>query len=177
MGTESLKFIADNNVGKLAKWLRMVGFDTKLFDGEDDADMVAAALAENRIVLTRDTGIMDRRIITRGKVRAILISSDRLAEQIQQVIETLKIDKNQFKPLTLCIECNQPLIAKGKAEVKDRVPPYVYKTQEQFVECPVCHRIYWKGTHWQAMRQKIENVLEYNCGRDKKNRNQPQSPA
>jgi uncharacterized protein with PIN domain len=177
MGTESLKFIADNNVGKLARWLRMVGFDTKLFNGEDDADMVATAQAENRIVLTRDTGIMDRRIITSRKVRAILISSDRLAEQIQQVIEMLKIDKNQFKPLTLCLECNQPLIARAKAEVKDRVPSYVFKTQEQFVECLVCHRIYWKGTHWQSMQKKIESVLEYKSGRNKENCNQSQSPA
>ena len=65
---ESLKFIADNNVGKLARWLRMVGFDTKLFNGEDDADMVAIALAENRIILTRDTSIMERRIIVSGEV-------------------------------------------------------------------------------------------------------------
>jgi uncharacterized protein with PIN domain len=175
--TEILKFIADNNVGKLARWLRMVGFDTKLFNGEDDADMVATALAENRIVLTRDTGIMDRRIITSGEVRATLISSDKLTEQIQQIIETFKIDKNQFKPLTICLECNQLLIVRAKSEVKDRVPPYVFKTQEQFVECPVCYRIYWKGTHWQSMQKKIESVLEYKSGRNKENCNQPQSPA
>jgi uncharacterized protein with PIN domain len=169
---EVLKFIADNNVGKLARWLRMVGFDTRLFNGENDADMVVIAQAENRILLTRDTGIMDRRIITSGQVRAILINSDRLAEQIPQVIETLKINENQFRPLTLCLECNQLLVARAKAEVKDHVPPYVFKTQEQFVECPVCHRIYWKGTHWQAMRRRIDNVLEYKRGRDKENCNQ-----
>ena len=80
---DTLKFIADNNVGKLAKWLRMVGFDTRLFNGADDAEMVAAAQAEDRIVLTRDTGIMERRLITSGQVKAILIESDRLAQQIQ----------------------------------------------------------------------------------------------
>ena len=95
-----------------------------------------------------------------------------MAEQIQQVTETLKIDKYQFKPLTLCLECNQLLIARAKGEVKDRVPPYVFLTQGQFVECLVCHRIYWKGTHWQAMQKKIESVLEYKSGRDKENCNQ-----
>ncbi len=121
-------------------WLDGYGWSVlipDLFNGENDADMVVIAQAENRILLTRDTGIMDRRIITSGQVRAILINSDRLAEQIPQVIETLKIDENQFRPLTLCLECNQPLVARAKAEVKDHVPPYVFKTQEQFVECPV----------------------------------------
>jgi len=80
--------------------------------------MVATALAENRIMLTRDTGIMDRRIITSGKVRAILISSDRLAEQIQQVIETLEIDKNQFKPLTLVLSATNCLLPGPKAKLK-----------------------------------------------------------
>lgn len=169
--TGVLRFIADNNVGKLARWLRMVGFDTELFNGKDDADMVTIANVERRVILTRDSGVMDRRTIASGQVKAILVNSDQLAEQITQVIKTLEIDKNQLKPLTLCLECNQSLMAIAKVEVKDRVPPYVFKTQEQFVECPVCHRIYWKGTHWQAMQQKIENVIEYNRGGDKGNRN------
>lgn len=157
---EIMKFIADNNVGKLARWLRMVGFDTLSFNGANDAEMVIAAEAEERIVLTRDTGIMERRPITSCKVQAILIESDRLDQQILQVVSTLKIGKSQLKPLTLCLECNRLLMPRTKAEVKDRIPPYVFKTQEQFVECPRCNRIYWKGTHWQAMQRKIDIMVE-----------------
>jgi uncharacterized protein with PIN domain len=152
---EILRFIADNNVGKLAKWLRMVGFDTESFNGADDSEMVATAQAENRIILTRDTGVIERRLITSGEVKAILIESDRLAQQIRQVRQILNIDNSQFKPLTLCLECNRLLIPRNKAEVKDRIPPYVFQTQEQFVVCPLCNRIYWKGTHWQSIQQKI----------------------
>ncbi len=170
--SDNIKFIADNNVGKLARWLRMVGYDTKLFNGADDGEMVNTAQVEGRIVLTRDTGIMNRRVITRGQVQGILIVSDKLDKQIRQVVQILKINNNNYKPLTLCLECNQPLESRTKAEVKDCVPPYIYKTQKQFVECPACHRIYWKGTHWQAMQHQIENMIEYNCGNDKEYSNQ-----
>ncbi len=170
---EDLRFIADANVGKLAKWLRMVGFDTELFNGRDDSDMIAKALREGRVLLTRDTGVMARRVIINGDIKGIFINTDRLTDQIQQVIDTLHLDKKQFKPLTRCLECNETLVPVDKADIKNRVPPYVFKTQKQFVECPICHRVYWKGTHWQAMRRRIENVVEYSRGRDKNNRNEP----
>ena len=157
---ETIRFIADVNVGKLAKWLRMVGFDTLSFDGIEDSELVIIAKNEGRIVLTRDTGIIARKLIAGGQVKGILIESDRLNWQIKQVIKELKIDYSQIKPLTICLECNQLLVSRERAEVKDRVPPYVYETQEQFVECPQCNRIYWKGTHWEAMQRKIENMIE-----------------
>lgn len=157
---ENTRFIADVNVGKLAKWLRMVGFDTVSFDGVDDAEIVEIGRAEGRVVLTRDTGIVARRSIAGGQVKAILIESDRLNRQITQVIRELKIDYAKLKPLTICLECNQPLVARNKVDIKDRVPPYVFNTQEQFVECPQCNRIYWKGTHWPAMQRKIGNMVE-----------------
>ncbi len=172
-----LKFIADANVGKLGRWLRMVGFDALLFEGTDDADMVEIALNEERIILTRDTGVVVRRVIANGQVKGILVKSDKLPDQIQQVIDALQIGEKQLKPLIRCIECNQALIPIKRSDIKDRVPPYVYRTQKQFVECPICHRIYWKGTHWQAMRDRIENVVEYSRGRDKNSRDEPQSPA
>jgi uncharacterized protein with PIN domain len=151
-----LKFVVDHNVGRLAKWLRMVGFDTKFFTGENDSDMVEMALAENRIILTRDTRIMERRVVADGRLKAILIESDRLEKQLAQVITVLGLYKSRFRPFTICLEDNEPLIGKTKDEVKDRVSPYVYQTQQQFVECPKCRRIYWRGTHWQAMSRQIE---------------------
>jgi uncharacterized protein with PIN domain len=152
-----LRFIIDHNAGKLARWLRMLGFDSLFFTGEDDTDMVRQALAEGRIILTRDTGVMKRRVITRGRLKAILIKSEELENQIQQVMAELDI-KNNSHPFTLCLECNRPLIPKTPAEVKDRVPPYVFKTQKQYVECPACRRIYWRGTHWAAMLHKLEKL-------------------
>jgi uncharacterized protein with PIN domain len=149
------KFIVDHNVGKLTGWLRLMGYDTRFFNGEDDSELVAAAKAEGRVILSRDTRIMQRRLITSGQVKAVLIVSDQPERQIRQVIGTLGLD-SQFKPFSLCLECNQPLVERAKDEVAELVPPYVFKTQNQFMQCPNCQRIYWRGTHWQAMTRRLE---------------------
>lgn len=156
---ENLKFIVDINVGKLAKWLRMMGYDTLLFDGDDDWRMIIIALEEGRVIITKDTQIAKRGVITSGRLKAILITSDKSEQQIQQVVASLNLDY-QYRPFTLCLECNQPLVERSKQEVEDRVPPYVFQTQSQFVECPGCHRIYWKGTHWKAMTEKLQRLRE-----------------
>ena len=156
----SLKFIVDNNVGKLAKWLRMMGYDTLFFSGSDDSRMVSTALNEGRVILTRDTQIMKRRVVTSGRLKAILIKSDKPELQMQQVINDLNLDC-QFRPFAICLECNQPLLERSKQQMEGRVPPYVFQTQNQYVECPVCHRIYWRGTHWQRMTSKLKKFEEY----------------
>ena len=154
-----LKFIVDHNVGKLAKWLRTMGYDTRFFSSPDDSNMIATALAEGRVILTRDTQIMKRRVVTSGKLKAVLIQSDKPELQIRQVIDTLNLDC-LFRPFTICLECNQPLVVKNKQEVKELVPPYVFQTQNQYMECPACHRIYWRGTHWQAMTKNLEKFVK-----------------
>jgi len=153
------KFIVDSNVGRLTKWLRLMGYDAQFFNGRDDSSLVAMAQAEGRVILSRDTHIMKRRLITSGQVKAVLIQSDRPEQQIHQVIKELGLDC-QFKPFTLCLECNQPLVRRKKEEVEELVPPYVFKTQSQFRQCPACRRIYWRGTHWRAMSRRLESFGE-----------------
>ena len=149
-----IKFIVDNNVGKLAKWLRTMGYDALLFSGEDDGRMVKVALAQNRVILTKDTQVMKRRLVTSGKLKAILIEDDDIEAQLRQVVEALKLDYH-FSPFSICLECNQRLIEKDEDAVREFVPSHVFKTQRLYMECPSCHRIYWRGTHWQAMKQEL----------------------
>ncbi len=156
------KFIVDTNVGKLVKWLRMMGYDTLFFNGSDDSHMIATALAEGRVILTRDTQIMKRRVVASGQLKAIFIQSDDPERQMQQVIDTLDLDC-QFRPFAICLECNQPLLARSEQQVKDLVPPYVFQTQSQYMECPACHRIYWRGTHWQTMTKKLNRFVQRRC--------------
>jgi uncharacterized protein with PIN domain len=151
------KFVVDHNVGKLARWLRLMGYDARFFRGENDAELVAIALKEGRIIVTRDTRIMQRRLVTKGRLKALLIESDQPERQIRQLIDSLHLDY-RFNPFSLCLECNQPLVERKKAELKDLVPPYVFKTQEQFRQCPKCQRIYWRGTHWRAMTKRLEGL-------------------
>ena len=117
--------------------------------------MVKLALAQNRIVLTKDTQVMRRRLIASGRLKAVLIEDDDSKAQLQQVVETLNLDY-QLRPFSVCLECNQNLVARDKEEVRDLVPPHVFETQNLYMECPLCHRIYWRGTHWQAMTQELE---------------------
>jgi len=161
--SEAPKFIIDLNVGRLARWLRMMGYNTLLFDHGEDYRMIRIALDEARIIITRDTRIMERRVITSGRLRAILVNGDRPEEQMHQVMEHLHLNID-FRPFSLCLECNQPLVERDKGDVVDRVPPYVFQTQEQFVECPACCRVFWKGTHWQAMTRKLHGFVQSQSG-------------
>lgn len=136
----------------------MLGFDSLFCSGEDDSQIVKQALAEGRVLLTRDTGIMKRKVVTGGRLKAVFLCNEQPEQQMQQLVATLNI-KDQAQPFTICLECNRPLIDRTPAEVKDRVPPYVYRNQTQYMECPLCHRIYWRGTHWRAMLNKLEKTI------------------
>ena len=161
---DKYKFIADINVGKLARWLRIMGYDTLIFKGADDSGMITIALAEDRIILTRDTKFVERRLIKQRKVKAILIESDEPEAQIEEVITALGLPC-EYKPFAICLLCNEPLVGKDRSEVKDCVPAYVYETQKAYMECPLCHRVYWKGTHWWKMSDRLIK-LRKDCSTD-----------
>ena len=153
-----VRFIVDHNVGKLAKWLRIMGYDALLFKGRDDGDMIKIALSENRILLTRDTQVMKRRVVTSGKLKAVLLEDDDPRMQLRKVVDSLNLDY-MAKPFSICLECNRHLLKREKDEVRGLVPPYVFKTQKYYMECPSCHRIYWQGTHWAAMSKEMERFI------------------
>jgi len=152
-----IKFIVDNNVGKLARWLRLIGYDTILLRQKDDAQMIKIALGENRVILTKDAQFMKRRLVTNDTLKTVHIEQDGPKLQVQEVVKTLSLDCD-FKPFSRCLECNRTLIARDKEEVRDLVPAHVFETQTQYTQCPACHRIYWPGTHWQAMGKKLQDL-------------------
>jgi hypothetical protein len=145
------KFIADVMVGKLARWLRVLGIDVAYSNTYEDAELIRIASAENRVVLTRDIGLAARR----SPVRFVLIRSDDYTEQIDQVIREFHLAN--FKVFTRCLECNVVLTPVDKETVFERVPPYVYLTQERFALCPSCNRVFWHGTHADQMLKRIRS--------------------
>jgi uncharacterized protein with PIN domain len=153
-----MKFIVDSNVGRLARWLRIAGFDTVFINDLDDNRLVRLALAEGRVLLTKDTQILKRRVAATGRLKVILIESEEVKAQLCQVVKALNLG-DKVKPFTLCLECNQPLVPREKEEVKELVPPYVFQTQTQYMQCPSCHRVYWRGTHWQRMSRELERIV------------------
>lgn len=144
-----IRFIADVMVGKLARWLRVLGFDVLYSNAFEDDEIVRIAETENRVILTRDTGLTARRLST----QCVLIESGDYREQVRQVVRTF--DFKAFKVFSRCLECNVVLKAIDKEAVFDRVPPYVYFTQQQFAVCPSCNRVYWHGTHAEQMLKRL----------------------
>jgi uncharacterized protein with PIN domain len=145
-----IKFIADVMVGKLARWLRILGFDVIYSNVFEDDDIVRIAEEEQRIILTRDAGLASRRQI---RDHCLLVESGDYKEQVRQVLRTFGL--KEFKVFSRCLECNTPLDPIDKESVFEKVPPYVYLTQERFATCPSCKRIYWHGTHADDMLKRL----------------------
>ena len=148
-----VRFLADCNVGRLARWLRALGYDADYEVRLPDAQVVARALAEDRVLLTRDADMVRRRVIGDGSVRAVLLRGDRIEEQLRQVVAELGLRPE--RAFSRCLDCNVELEPRTKAAVAERLPPHVRATQERFSQCPRCSRVYWPGTHWSRMRERI----------------------
>ena len=124
----------------------------------EDNELVRIALREDRIIVTKDSGLAERRVVTTGRLKLLLIQYDDLKSQLRQVTRSLNLDSGE--EFCRCIRCNEPLVNLSRESVKERVPPYVYETQEEFMECPRCSRIYWRGTHWANVNRDLAQLLE-----------------
>ena len=146
----AIRFVADAMLGRLAKWLRLTGYDTLYWRG-DDARLVRLALGENRVVLTRDTRIAPRL----PPHLTFFIDSDYYDEQLNQVIAHFGLPPRIG---CLCVRCNLPLEPVEKAGLEDEIPTFVWRTQERFTRCSGCLRIYWEGTQYARMKDAIERA-------------------
>jgi hypothetical protein len=136
-------------LGRLAKWLRLLGYDTDYEHQAADHELARRARAEGRVLLTRDHDLAARRGLD-----TLLIESEQFEEQVQEVQAAL--GDPPAPAFSRCSVCNVVLENVSPSEVADRVPPYVLETQVEFRHCPACGRIYWSGSHVQAMNQHLE---------------------
>ncbi len=148
-----MRFIADNMLGRLAKWLRLLGYDTLYLPRADDPELVRVARAQERILLTRDVELTRRR-----GVKHLLIESEKVNAQVAQVFREFNLSVRAA--FSRCAECNQRLEIVSKESVRAMVPPYVFSTQERFQRCVNCGRVYWRGTHWARMVARIEDLSD-----------------
>ncbi len=139
----SPRFVADAMLGRLARWLRLIGCDTAYDAQLDDRALAGLAAREGRLVLTRDRGLLARRLVRRG----LLVESDELGAQLRQVLGACDVPLARERLFTVCVACNGALAEKTPDDVAGRVPPYVRRTHERFRACAGCGRIYWGGTH------------------------------
>lgn len=144
-------FIADANLGRLAKYLRLLGFDC-LYDNRIDDDELARISSEApRILLTRDRVLLRRRIITHG----CYVHAVRPREQVREVLDRLDLYR-MIRPFTRCTRCNGTLATVDKAEVLDRLQPLTRKYYDEFLQCAGCGQVYWKGSHHKRALDLIE---------------------
>ena len=158
-----IAFIVDSNAGKLARWLRIMGYDTLFFNDIEDSRLVDMAVKEGRVVVTRDTQIAKRRVAANGVLKVVLTRDDDPRKQLLQVIKELNLDCRE-RQFTRCLECNKRLVPRSQEDVEDVVPPYVFLTQTQYMQCPSCNRVYWQGTHWQRMKSALEEITAASSG-------------
>lgn len=149
------KFFADSMLGKLARWMRTLGYDVAYDSRIEDSELLLKAAGEGRTILTRDTRLMKRRL---AKGRTVFIESDNVSAQLKQVATLFPVEKEKL--LTRCLRCNAILQDLDKGSVKEKVPPYVFATQNEFSTCPVCKRVYWGATHKKRMLEDLRKLLE-----------------
>lgn len=148
-----MKFIVDTMLGTLAKWLRIFGFDTLYEAGMDDDEILKLAIAESRIIISRDRELCGR------KPGSIFLETTDLDEQIVRVLEFYSADKNKI--LSRCLECNCLLQKVASQNIdKASVPEDILERYEEFWHCEKCDKFYWCGTHFENMKQKADQLLD-----------------
>ena len=147
-----LRFAADIMLGRLAKWLRIIGEDVIYGRHLTGYGLIRAARLENRLILTRDRSLKNKQ-----PPPSLYLQSDHYREQIKQVLHDcgLIVGKRLF---TRCLRCNMVLQSRAKASVEKLVPSYVFSTQENFFWCAACRRVYWPATHHQNMVDELEKL-------------------
>ncbi|MDZ7598619.1 MAG: Mut7-C RNAse domain-containing protein [Desulfobacterales bacterium] len=151
--TALFRFQAERSLGKLAKWLRLLGFDTT-WEGDPQAAATAEAVA--RILLTRTR----RRLPQPPGAHVHFVAANDPFRQLQQLVAALGIQRSDTRPLSRCIRCNQTIVAVGREEVRDKVPDYVWATHENFNTCRRCGRIYWPGSHTRRSLDRIKSLFQ-----------------
>lgn len=145
-----VRFVLDGHLGRLARHLRMLGFDARWRADAPDDELAAVSVAERRVLLTRDRGLLMRRAVTHG----VLIRATDPLRQLAEVVERLDL-RRALAPFTRCLRCNAPLEEVAKDEVAPSLPPRVRERHDAFRRCPGCGRVYWAGTHHRRMEQLI----------------------
>lgn len=148
-----MKFLCDEMLGKLAKWLRIIGYDVLYLKNMEDEKIIENAMKEGRILLTRDKKLAEK------YKNSLYIEEKDIDSQIKRVVEAFKISMEEENFLSRCTICNVEIEKIEKEKVKGKVPENVFENMSEFWICKNCGRIYWAGTHWKNMKEKIDKIV------------------
>jgi uncharacterized protein with PIN domain len=147
------KFIVDVHLGKLARYLRLLGFDTVYERDLDDAEIASRSRGERRIVLTRDRGLLKRSAVARG----YLVRAAKADLQLLEVIEAFDL-RGEVAPFSRCLRCNGPVRPVERERVEDRLPHYTRLQYDRFRRCESCGNVYWAGAHFARLQSLVDSV-------------------
>ena len=149
------RFILDVHLGRLARYLRLFGFDTYYRNDYDDAEIAEIASRERRILLTRDLGLLKRSQVTHG----YFVRATNPHQQLAEVLDRMDL-RRSLRPFKRCMRCNALLAPVAKEAIVERLEPDTRRYFDQFWMCAGCEQIYWKGSHYLRMRRLVDRLLE-----------------
>ncbi len=149
------RFLADVHLGRLVRYLRLLGLDCYYEEPWDDAILAETCARENRIMLTRDRGLLKRRCIDHG----FFLRSDQPLEQAQEVLGRLDLARF-IAPFSRCVACSRRLQAVRKEDIADRIPPGTRRNYERFYQCEGCGKVYWRGAHYGKLQEQLDELMK-----------------
>lgn len=149
------KFVCDVHLGKLAKNLRMLGIDSAYKNNYTLREIVIISINEIRVILTQDPGLLKRREVTHG----YFVRNSAPIEQTKEIIKRFQL-QNIINEFSRCIDCNSILVETKNEKIINRLPEKVRDSNNLFYTCIVCNKIYWEGSHFKNMLEKIKSILE-----------------
>jgi len=153
-----VRFVLDGHLGKLARHLRLLGFDARYANDPTDVDLVAISNSERRVLLTRDVGLLKRGSVTHG----CFVQSTDPREQVREILSRFQL-ADRIDPYTRCLACNGSLEPIDKQDVADRLPPKTRELYDEFKSCTTCRKIYWRGAHHQRLDRIIAVARGAEC--------------
>ena len=165
-----MKFVVDGMLGKLAKWLKILGFDVVYDNKAEDSALVRLARKQGRVLLTRDVRLQEGA----GDIPSLFIKSQEWQEQVEQVLREMNLHP-EVKPYSRCLQCNVELKKLPRGGAKNLVAPFVVEKASSFAICSECGRVFWPGTHFEDMDSKLAKILRKkgNWAAGKKSKHKP----
>ena len=151
-------FLLDGMLGGLARWLRIMGYDTLYYVDKEDDELRTQAKETGRILVTRDSGLYQRAV--KNETQAVLIHQEQTTDQLKEIIKTLNLNTEQIN--TRCPRCNGRLEPIAKDKVREKVPEESFKAFDEFWVCLECGAVYWKGSHWDQIEKTLNMVVDSN---------------
>lgn len=157
-----MKFVSDGMLGKLTRWLRMLGHNVKYANNLDDKMLIKIAKTENRVLLTRDVELYQQ--ATSQHANAFLVEGQNEAERLARLSKRFSLSLELNPNISRCPKCNAKIKPAKKEAISDRIPQTTKTFYEEFWECPKCGQVYWQGAHWKGITETLEEARKILTG-------------